>query len=361
LPGWRTTRKIIVIESDDWGSIRMASPESYRFFLESGYPVDKCHYNRYDALESDDDLSGLFEVLAAVTDSNGNHPILTANYIVANPDFEKIRNNNFQYYQYETFVESFKRYPKHANSFAISKEGIKAKVFMPQSHGREHLNVHRWMKALQDHEKDTRLAFNHDMFTLHTSLKSWNKGEYMDAFKFSSEEEKEKMADIVSEGISVFQKIWDFSPLSSMAPSYIWFDDLEKRLAEMGVKYLQGNYFQLKPAMDNKGYTKKYHYQGQRNKSGQRYLIRNAFFEPSQDQNIDWVNHCMKSISNAFYLKKPAIIQSHRVNYIGFIDPPNRSRNLRLLKQLLSEILKRWPDVEFMTSLQLGELMNIQK
>lgn len=27
LPGWHTRRKIVVIESDDWGSIRMPSKE----------------------------------------------------------------------------------------------------------------------------------------------------------------------------------------------------------------------------------------------------------------------------------------------------------------------------------------------
>jgi len=27
LPGWHTNRKIVVIESDDWGSIRMSSAE----------------------------------------------------------------------------------------------------------------------------------------------------------------------------------------------------------------------------------------------------------------------------------------------------------------------------------------------
>ena len=30
LPGWRTKRHIIVIESDDWGSIRMSSKEVVR-------------------------------------------------------------------------------------------------------------------------------------------------------------------------------------------------------------------------------------------------------------------------------------------------------------------------------------------
>jgi len=29
IPGWRTNRKIVVIESDDWGSVRMPSREVY--------------------------------------------------------------------------------------------------------------------------------------------------------------------------------------------------------------------------------------------------------------------------------------------------------------------------------------------
>jgi hypothetical protein len=50
----------------------------------------------------------------------------------------------------------------------------------------------------------------------------------------------------------------------------------------------------------------------------------------------------------------------HRLNFIGFIDPSNRDRNLPKLKTLLSEILKRWNDVEFMTSAQLGDLISQQ-
>ena len=30
IPGWRTKRHIVVIESDDWGSIRMPSKEVYK-------------------------------------------------------------------------------------------------------------------------------------------------------------------------------------------------------------------------------------------------------------------------------------------------------------------------------------------
>lgn len=40
LSGWKTNRKIIVIESDDWGSIRMPSKEVYELFLSKGFPID---------------------------------------------------------------------------------------------------------------------------------------------------------------------------------------------------------------------------------------------------------------------------------------------------------------------------------
>lgn len=42
--GWKTSRKIIVIESDDWGSIRMPSKEVYNSLLKQGIRVDKDDY-----------------------------------------------------------------------------------------------------------------------------------------------------------------------------------------------------------------------------------------------------------------------------------------------------------------------------
>ena len=56
-------------------------------------------------------------------------------------------------------------------------------------------------------------------------------------------------------------------------------------------------------------------------------------------------------------MEKPAIISSHRVNYIGSLEPSNRSHGLHQLKKLLKQIVNKWNDVEFMTSAELGELM----
>jgi len=63
LGGWNTKRKIVVFDSDDWGSIRMPSGEAYDSLLRKGIRVDLCPYNRNDSLATSEDLESLFHVL----------------------------------------------------------------------------------------------------------------------------------------------------------------------------------------------------------------------------------------------------------------------------------------------------------
>ena len=98
IPGWRTNRHIVVIESDDWGSVRMSSLENFNRMLKAGMPVDKSHYNLYDSLESNDDLVALMDTLGNYTDKTGRHPVFTGVNVVANPDFEKVRQSGFSEY-----------------------------------------------------------------------------------------------------------------------------------------------------------------------------------------------------------------------------------------------------------------------
>src|SRR5690554_2726796 len=84
--GWKTDRKIVVIESDDWGSIRIPDKDTYERSLKKGIRLDKCHYCKNDTLASKDDFDALYNVLRKYKDKNDQHPIITANTIVANPD-----------------------------------------------------------------------------------------------------------------------------------------------------------------------------------------------------------------------------------------------------------------------------------
>jgi hypothetical protein len=357
LPGWHTNRKIVVIESDDWGSIRMPSKETYDFLLKKGIRVDKCHYCKFDSLASEKDLSLLFEVLTSFKDINNNHPIITANSVLTNPDFDKIKQTNYQKYYYQIFTETLKGYPNHNKSFELWQEGINKKIFLPQYHGREHLNIKRWMYYLNSNSQETIWAFKQKVFGLSTNIVSENRKSYMAAYDLDNINEKRAHFDTIKEGILLFKEIFGYKPVSFIAPNYVWYSDLEKILFDNNILSIQGLFLHRDVLIKKGRFTLKFRYLGQKNKSGLFSLVRNAFFEPSEFVNKDWIDFCLSDIKTAFNWKKPAIICSHRVNFIGELDEKNRNNNLKLLFRLLSTILKKWPDAEFLSSADLTKLL----
>lgn len=359
IPGWRTNRHLVVIESDDWGSIRMPSKLVYNQLLAQGIRVDLDLFSRYDSLERGDDLEALYDVLFSIKDCNGHPAILTANSVVANPDFEKIEANKFASYYYELTTETYKHQQGCENSFELISQGIKDKVWCPQLHGREHLNVIRWMKALQSGDEVARLCFSQRHFSLTKAASSKVKARYMDAFANADPSTGAEEAAILKDASKLFESTYGFRSKSFIAPCYIWKKQLESVMKECGIDYIQGLLLQQIPVNDNPLKCKtKYHYLGQKNKYGQIYLIRNAFFEPYKGGVTDWVDECLKRVSLAFKCHKPAIISTHRLNYIGTLDVAHRDNNLRKLRSLLLKIKANWPDVEFMYSDQLGDVIN---
>lgn len=361
IPGWRTDRKLVVIESDDWGSIRMPDKNTYNVLLSKGIKVDTCPFNRYDCLASEKDLFLLFEVLNGFRDINGNPPILTANSIMVNPDFDKIRESQFREYHYELFTETLKKYPNHSGSFELWKQGIENNVFRPQFHSREHLHVARWMKALRDNLPETRLAFDLRLFGLSTFISNENRRSYLAALDVYDNNEITDIKDIIRDGLQIFQNLFGYKANSFIAPNYIWPASLEQFLSEQEIKYIKGRKIQVSPVLNSTKTKKIYHYTGQHNRHDQVYLITNCQFEPSFDYNKDAVNECLAQVEEAYSLRKPAIIAMHRVNVIGSIEQSNRERNLRLLKDLLTGIQKKWPDVEFFSAEKMGELISSER
>ena len=146
--GWKTERKIVVIESDDWGSVRMPSRSTYKKLSKNNLKLLEDSYCKYDSIASKTDLENLFEVLLSNKDRKGNHPIITANTIVANPDFDKIKISNFSKYEFETFDKTIKKLSDGEQILKLWEEGITNKIFNPQLHGREHLHVQLWLEEL---------------------------------------------------------------------------------------------------------------------------------------------------------------------------------------------------------------------
>lgn len=357
MPGWRTDRKIVVFESDDWGTIRMRSKEVLNKLVGKGYPLNKCTYNSNDTLENNTDLRNLLEILHSVKDGKNNPAIFTLNNIVANPDFKRIAESDFKNYYYEPFVATLKKQQHRDMVMGLYREGIRKNLLKPQFHGREHVHTDHWLQALREGDKRLREVFDEGMFTYYKDKGSNCRKEYLDAMATYNESQFSGIENKIQSGLDLFEEIWGYRSKTVIAPCYIWSRNIESFFHKYGIQLIQSGRCQKEPVHNQQKYRIIRRYTGQKNQHGQVYTIRNVMFEPASDPGLDWVDKAMQEISTAFLWKKPAIISTHRVNFVGSINPDNRDNNLSILKDLLIRITKNWPEVEFMSSDHLADLI----
>ncbi|MCZ4319928.1 polysaccharide (de)acetylase [Aequorivita viscosa] len=350
--GWRTNRKIIVIESDDWGSIRVPDKKAINYLRSKGFAVDKCPYVMNDALESNEDLEILFEFI----ESRKKKPIITSNFLTANPSFKKIKESNFEKYYFENLEMTLNQYPNHDKVKKLWLEGTKNEYFSPQLHGREHLNISQWMGDLKRGNYETREAFKLGMFGISAHIVKVKRNSYQAALGIQKGEEVD-FSQVLKDAFDEFEKLFGFKSRTFIAPNYTWDEKIEKITANLGITHLQGVSAQRIPKLIGDKPRIKRNFLGESNRYGQKYLIRNVSFEPFMNPNLDWVSCAMIEIRNAFFWNKPAIISMHRVNFIGSINENNRSQNLKLFNELLDKIDEYWPDVEFLSSKDLAKLI----
>ena len=355
--GWSTKRKIVVFESDDWGAIRLpdiTKIEEYR----KRYPYPKNPYLKYDSLASEEDLNVLFSLISDCKDNFGNHPKLTFNTVVANPDFKKIKESGFKQYYYEPFTETLKRFSNHSQSFNLWKNAIDEKLMYPQFHGREHVNVPLWLEELRNGNQELL-----DAFDLGTWSVPENKSSIINlqaSLDWIDERPKEYQEGYINEGLSLFEKIFGFKSITMIPNNFILGEQLHEVLKNNGIKVIQGMKYQKLPFGEDNNQKRRIigRFIGSENEQQIKYFVRNGQYEPTQmPANYDSVDGCLKEISNAFFWNKPAIINTHRLNYVGVYDQKTKDENIKNFRVLVKSIIKKWPNVEFMDSAELANLM----
>lgn len=351
IPGGRTGRKLLVIECDDWGGIRMPSGDTYTRLQKDNVPFVKNRFNRYDTLADSEDLERLFEVLRNVTDSKGRGAVMTAFTNVANPDFKKIRGSDFCEYSYEPFTETLKRYYGDSGAFDKWLEGLRQGIFVPESHGREHISAQFWMRKLREGNFLARKAYDNEFAAISIDGLIPALDQFRPEFFFDSQDQIPFLKNSIKTGANLFEKLFGYKSRVFAPSNSVFHPGFEPDLLISGVQYLYVNTFN--PVPDGKG-SLKYHFyrNGKKSPSGLIYYTRNCAFEPTAP-GYRGIDTTMKQIETAFRWNKPANISTHRVNFIGRISKDNRDKGLRELQSLLSAVIKKWPDVEFLSSAQM--------
>jgi hypothetical protein len=344
----------LIIECDDYGGIRTPSGEVYDMLVHKGLADPGSRY-RMDTLATVEDMEHLFSALEGVKDRNGNNAVMSPVFNVANPDFEKIRQSGFKTYYYEKCTDTLLRYGRGVEVYKKWKQGIEKGIFIPEFHGREHVSVQLWMQKLREGNPDLRLAFENEYVSLKMDdVPSAAQGFRPELF-FTSEDELPFLKESISSGVKIFRELFGYTPRAFAPSNAIFHPDLEQSVAESGVKCLSVWHMNPIPTKDGSIRTK-YYRNGKKSSSGLTYYIRNCAFEPTE-KGYDGIDSTLEQVQAAFKWHKPAIISTHRANFVGGIEASNREQGMQELSKLLVAILKRWPDVEFMSSAEMLKIL----
>jgi len=361
--GWKTKRKIVVFSVDDYGNVRLHSKEARAKLDQAGLKVYS-RFDLFDTLETKKDLEQLYAVLDSAKDKNGRSAVFTPFALPCNIDFEKMEADNFQKYYFENLPVTYSKLAKeqpeaYDGAWELWQEGIAKGFLRPQFHGREHLNLFVFNDKLEKRDPELLTALQNKSYTS-ISDEDYPTMSSTAALDFWDVNDNEKLKPILVEGLQFFKEVYGYSSNYFTPPVYQIHHSLFSTLKENGIKYIDLGLVRKEHHGQN-SYKTSFNYIGKKTKEGLTIMVRNIVFEPTEDRGLDWVSFTMKQIERAFRWNKPAIISSHRVNFCGHIDPKNREMGLQTLQKLLQEIVKKWPEVEFMAADELGDYLTNQR
>ena len=350
IPGPTTKRKIVVIESDDYGGIRMPSIEALDILKKAGISNLGSRYNQLDTLEDKDDLDQLFETLRSVRDKNDQPAVVSPFVNVANPCFDKIKAAGFRQYFYEPFTSTLQRYGRSDQTMEVWRQGMSEGIFCPEFHGREHISVEPWLEQLQLGNHQIIAAFEQGFVGAGNikGIPNYAK-EFRPEFYFTRNDQKNFLHTSIIEGVELFKQLFGYKPHVFAPGNSVFHPDFDDTVYKAGVPFMCVAHKNPCPGPGGKLTYKSFSFKQKIKDDQLSFYIRNCAFEPS-DKSYTGIGLTLKQIEAAFRWHKPAIISTHRVNFTGGLNIENRKKGLKELSHLLNAIVQKWPDAEFMST-----------
>ncbi len=363
-----SSRKVIVFESDDWGSCFAFPSLALYHFHRSTLKGNGAEKIREDlpktTLEDPDDMERLFRVLEGHRGGDGRPARFQANYIMANPS-PKLVDGVLAKYEMVSLPDVPEGWPR-GNIIEKAKEGMRRGVWHREFHGYAHVNYRR-------HEADLRAGGDAYPGEFRKEWYCWMKSSQP---KFSSVQEYynelgewssnlsygEQLRDI-REGLTIFKSVFGEIPRSAVAPFYVWQGKTERALGKLKFRVIQGKNRQYNvlgmrhkmDALDERIAGNLWpHAMGNFNRKWRiRYLHRNVDFEPGESPQA-W-GRAYGEIRAAWSRGEPAIVSTHRINYVD-LEKQAVEANLEQLERLLASIQRNDPEAVYLTDWEVAQL-----
>ncbi len=342
--GFRFSRPLVLLQSDDWGRVGVRDAEGREELLAAGLKLGERPYDLY-SLETAEDVHELSEVLKSLQDSVGQSPCLEMNFVVANVDFPASAATGFRSISLKPLAEGLPGRWVRLGLYDAYRAGIEARVFTPAMHGTTHFCQQAVAHALtHDGERgeSIRTLWKSETPYIHWRM-PWVGYEYWDperapAERFIPEVEQERW---IGWAASSYRKFFGEEAVSVCAPGYRADSTTHRLWRKQGIRVAQnGSGAMNSPRWDEHGLLHTY---------------RSLDFEPALNPELRWED-CVKNAATWLTRGLPFIISMHSINFHSTLAS-NRQKTLPKLRELLGALKKSYPDLLYVNSRQLLEIV----
>lgn len=345
----------VVFESDDWGACELTTEatasEKYCQIMKK-YRKDSSWSSA--TLETPSDLDRLFKILRKYSGIDGLPCIFTAFTCMGNPDFAAMRSNGFSEYVDIGLDKGVPAGWERGDITGKMRKGLEEGVWAPEFHSfLHHTSPKKLMERLNSSGKDGKMA--RELF----EIKCYYQGEHIPEYIDLNVKEQ---FDWVSRCMTRFNNIFGFKPHAAVTSDA--YPETEIVWAANGITAIC-----LKNCRINSGEvivypTKPWNLQNVYEKIGNYnpainavYNIRNVFFECTMDKSPargHSVEEVIPVINNRLkVLNEPAIISTHRLNYIS-LDKELVDLRCKELEKLLASLQEK--GAYFLTTGEVADL-----
>ena len=340
--GFSFDRPLVLLQSDDWGRVGVRDREGWDELHAAGLALGQHPYDYY-SLETADDVAAIHEVLTSHRDSEGRTPRLVMNFCVANLDFERIAQSEFQ----SLFLQHMSQGPpgkwNRPGLLEAYRQGIAAGVFYPALHGATHFcraAMERHLNHDSDRGRLLRTLWQAETPYIHWRT-PWIGFEYWDRERTPEFLPASIQHELVREAAARFVEWFRVQPLSACAPGYRAHAHTHRAWSGCGIRVAQNGPSLTPPHFDG---------------SGLLHTYRTLEIEPALDPRPDALERCLQRAAYCFDRGLPAIVSLHSINFHSTLKD-FRSTTLRLLDQFLAALEHTYRDLVYLHDLELHDML----
>ncbi len=306
---------VVIIESDDWGAGPEAQAEA---------------------------LADLIRLLRQFRDQKGHPAVMTIGVVLSLPDIEGILVSG-------CYKARYLHEPDFRSVVEILLAGAREGVFDLQLHGLAHYWPDNLMAAWRKDEAVRRWLLEDGWQT--EKLPAWLQSRWIDTTSGlpSRPLGRESIGQAVQAEVVCFQRCFGRRPKVVVPPTFVWDADVEAAYAEAGLVVLitPGRGYNGRSTDGRLVPSERLYRSLERLPCGLTALVRDIYFEPALGHNPQ---HTLEAIAAKWQRREPAMLETHRFN---FLDNSLQS-SLNALGTLLEQTLVQFPGLRFMSSYELA-------